>query len=224
MSLVPFRCFDKMGLERSMQMIGGFLGVEQDATTFAVQPKLGWAVRSMQPLEWNLLDVDCLQKTSPLSRQKFTASIATLQQANRYNLELPGDFIGFYKRCDGIEFRDVEGNGWKIRSLNQLEIVDSSISNKWETTSEEWDDAQLKRIDVRDDTDSLWVNCEKYIRFFDGRDGSFAAMRLRRRKLAIYDVRLVQSDGTCSVIFTSFLNFAAFMVESVSAKVSPEAR
>ncbi len=214
MSLVPFRCFDKQGIERSMQMIGGFLGVEQDATTLAVQPKLGWAVRRMQPFEWNLLDVDCLQKTPPLPRQQFTEFITTLQEANRYNVELPGDFIGFYKRCDGVEFCDDAGHSWKIRSINQLAIVDSSISNKWESTKEEWDKSQLKWVNIEDDSESIWVTSEKYIRFFEGRDGSFAAMRLRRRKLAIYDVRLVQADGTCSVIFTSFLNFVAFMVES----------
>ena len=46
MSVVPFLCIDKSGNKRPMQMIGGFVGIEQDENTFAVQPKIGWAIRN----------------------------------------------------------------------------------------------------------------------------------------------------------------------------------
>ena len=51
-SQVPFRCrWQGQDEDAAMEFLGGFLGVTQDASTLALRPKLGWAVRQGSELD-----------------------------------------------------------------------------------------------------------------------------------------------------------------------------
>lgn len=123
LSVVPFRCIDLQGEKRKMEMIGGFVGVEQDATTLAVQPKIGWAVRRLRENSWpSLSDLSVREKQNSVSAGELSTLTEKLMRESRC-MNMPGDFLEFYKQCDGFHVIDKAGETWTIFPLSKVKGV-----------------------------------------------------------------------------------------------------
>jgi hypothetical protein len=83
-----------------MELLGGFVGVTQDATTLALRPKLGWGVRSISELSRLLARISEHAPAPPLDGPHMDQQIRRLS-GDRL-LTLPRDFLSFYKRCNGV--------------------------------------------------------------------------------------------------------------------------
>jgi hypothetical protein len=194
-----------------MEMIGGFVGVEQDETTFAVRPKLGWAVRKMKSSGWEFLDSHSSEKAPPLAGEKLSEVVMKMLRAEGFALDICGDFFGLYKYCNGVIRRSdarIDCLAWNIRPLEQTEFVESRLVNKWICEDEE-----RVHEEPAEGPDLIWVNMDNYLRFFDATDGSYAVLKMARRKGGWYEVRLIQPDGKCSAIFSGLLNFVTYLTE-----------
>lgn len=129
LSVVPFRCVDRNDKPRPMEIIGGFTGVEQDDTTFALQPKIGWAVRNEGSAEWDWLEQTHCNRTRPTSATEFDRLVTELQAQLPHFLSIPNSFFSFYKRCNGMEVESKSVDWWimpmhKLTVHNTTEIVD----------------------------------------------------------------------------------------------------
>ncbi len=91
MSVVPLKCVNlRTGVVQKRQMIGGIVGVEQDPDTYAVQPKIGWAIRKLKDSEWQFLEnAQQLQRRSAVSVSNFSAIASGLLEQTRYCANLP---------------------------------------------------------------------------------------------------------------------------------------
>jgi hypothetical protein len=211
MSVVPFRCFDEQKVERQMEMIGGFVGVEQDETTFAVRPKLGWAVRKMKASGWEFLDSHSSEKAPPLASEKLSEVVMKMLRAEGFALEFCGDFFGLYKYCNGVTRRSderIDWLGWNIRPLEQTEFIEPRLVYKWNC-----EDEGRVHEEPAEGPDLIRVNTDNYLRFFDATDGSYAVLKMARSKGAQYEVLIIQPDGKRSAVFAGLLNFVTYLTE-----------
>ena len=144
-----------------MEFLGGFLGVTQDPSTLALRPKLGWAVRRGSALDRSLARLSGHDPAPPLDAPEFDRCIERLASGN--GCELPGDFLLFYKRCDGVRLVGEGGDAtYRFRDLGSVEIVEG-----------------LRTEQPGDDPDAFgWVG-GPWVRFCDLADGTFLALELR---------------------------------------------
>lgn len=71
-SQVPFRCrWQGDAEDATMEFLGGFVGVTQDAETLALRPKLGWAVRPGSDLDRLFARLSKHKPASPLEGPDF---------------------------------------------------------------------------------------------------------------------------------------------------------
>ena len=160
-SLVPFRCrWSGRDEDDAMEFLGGFLGVMQDPSTLALRPKLGWAVRRGSSLDQSLARLSGHEPAPPLDAPEFDRCIERLASGN--GCELPGDFLLFYKRCDGVRLNGEGGHAdCRFRDLGSVEIVEG-----------------LRTEQPGDDPDTFgWVG-GPWVRFCDLADGTFLALEL----------------------------------------------
>lgn len=122
LSIVPFR-FEGGLQSKEMQLIGGFVGIEQVGETQAIRPKLGWAVRQAGLLDglFASLGADCVVKP-PLDHSEFECELQRLRNNNSFGgMPLPGELSTFYRKCDGIKFSAPMAGSF--RSMTELERV-----------------------------------------------------------------------------------------------------
>jgi hypothetical protein len=108
---------------RTMQLIGGFVGMEQVGDSQAIRPKLGWAVRkgASHDSMFDNLPTDCVV-VPPLSSDGFTFNLQRLDDPSKWGgTPLPGAISTFYRHCNGIRF-GADGVG-KFRPMDRLERV-----------------------------------------------------------------------------------------------------
>lgn len=120
LSQVPFRCgWQGRAEDAAMEFLGGFLGVTQDPATLALRPKLGWAVRPGSGLDALFARLARHKPAPPLDAPAFDRGIEGITPGGRG--ELPGDFLSFYKHCNGVGlFRDA----FRFRPLESVERVE----------------------------------------------------------------------------------------------------
>ena len=193
LSLVPFKlvCEDN---NHPMQFIGGFVGVEQNPDTRALRPKVGWAVRKLS--EFPLTLPEGSSPLPPLEPTTLDDLLFNFASNRRFGgINIPGDLIGFYKQCDGIEFGD-PGAG-KFRSFNAVEIIDLQTYNENSEGEEE---------------DEIGILPPFWMRIFDLPNDCFVAIELNstdRRKFRVS--RVDPNAATVELLaasFTDFLNLA----------------
>lgn len=110
LSRVPFTWRHAATLEeRPMEAIGGLVGVSQDWETFALTPKLGWAVRQA-PLMDRLIH-GLTADSAHLSRPGVRLDPTEKRSAARLRDDLPEDLEAFYHATDGAQlFRRPDGS------------------------------------------------------------------------------------------------------------------
>ncbi|MBP6745589.1 DUF4419 domain-containing protein [bacterium] len=122
LSIVPFS-FEGGLQSKEMQLIGGFVGIEQVGETQAIRPKLGWAVRHAGLLDglFASLSADCIVKP-PLAHTEFENHLQRLRNDSSFGgMPLPGELSTFYRKCDGIKFSAPMAGAF--RSMTELERV-----------------------------------------------------------------------------------------------------
>jgi hypothetical protein len=116
-SQVPFRCrWQGEDEDAAMEFLGGFVGVTQEAETLALRPKLGWAVRQGSDLDRLFARLSKHKPAPPLDAPEFDSHIRATPSR-----EMPGDFLSFYKHCNGVGFF---GDVFRFRPLEQVEQVE----------------------------------------------------------------------------------------------------
>jgi hypothetical protein len=113
LSCVPFLWRNATtGRERLMEAFGGLIGVTQDPTTRALQPKVGWAVRQADKLDVLLRRVSREHRTSPGVRFGEETSF-------------PPDLAGFYHHTNGaVLFPEKDAATCRIVPRGELEGLD----------------------------------------------------------------------------------------------------
>src|SRR5262249_48069475 len=125
----------------------------------------------------------------PLDAPEFDARIAGFQFGFRG--ELPGDFLSFYKKCNGV---GLFGDALRFRPLEAVEQVEGPTGQP----------IPGGPIDV------VVQNAGPWVRFCDLADGSFVALELRhtyKRGWKVAHSRLGESLPNCPVIAWSFQEF-----------------
>jgi hypothetical protein len=192
-SQVPFRCrWQDESEDAAMEFLGGFVGVTQNAKSLALRPMLGWAVRQGSELERLFTRLAKHKPAPPLDAPQFDACIAGLKFEWRF--ELPGDFLCFYKHCNGVSFF---GDAFRFRPLEGVEQVDGLKTQ----TPADYDDGY-----------GSWDRGQ-WVHFCDLPDGSFVAIELYETyKRGWKVVRVVPGAAEFSPIvawsFTDFLEKA----------------
>jgi hypothetical protein len=121
LSRVPFVWRDALtGHERSMEAVGGLVGVTQDAETLGLRPKVGWAVRRAPKMEAML---------SRLAAEHVTAAGAdpSVRDARgwREETDLPEDLALFYHATNGAElFGRGDEAVYRILPMERMEPLD----------------------------------------------------------------------------------------------------
>lgn len=117
----PFKLYCDENVS-AMEFLGGFVGVEQDANTFALRPKIGWAVRyapaARRVFEQLWEESAIVPALEPIA---LDAHFARLIKANTsFGCLLSADFILFYKTCNGINFSGL-GSNCRILGIDEIE-------------------------------------------------------------------------------------------------------
>jgi hypothetical protein len=99
LSRVPFTWRNLVNdRERAMEAVGGLVGVTQDRETFALRPKVGWAVREAEVMDVYL---------SRLGKDHTTFAGTNVQEQDSRGwvrgTGLPADLSKFYHRTNGAE-------------------------------------------------------------------------------------------------------------------------
>ncbi len=205
MSVVPLRCFDKNGQESFLEMIGGFVGIEQNVETYAVQPKIGWAIRHAKPTEWQLLSSKQIRKEASLSSANLSAVAAMLIGSTRYTVALPKEFFEFYKQCDGLSLQDKNGITWTLRPFATVEaiLIDTPEDESFDGIHY---DPNVSRADG-----SIFMGNQRWLKVGDASDGSAVLFNGDRNGRGFADVRVVHASGTTSACFFGLRNFVAHL-------------
>jgi hypothetical protein len=190
-SQVPFRCrWPDQEEDTAMEFLGGFLGVTRDASTLALRPKLGWAVRQGSELDGLFIRLSKHKPASPLDASEFDARIVGF----KFDLlcEVPGDFLSFYKHCDGVTI-EVDREAFRFLPMKAVEFVEGVKTcppADYNGRPGSWDTGP-------------WV------RFCDLADGSFAAIELRHTYKKGWKVARVgpNRDEFSPIVAWSFQDF-----------------
>lgn len=202
MSVVPLTCVDKRtGLARQMEMVGGFVGIEQNPDTCAVQPKIGWAIRKAKDTGWQFLhDAKLIQKRTATTMSNFSSIVWMLQKQTRFRANLPGEFLEFYKQCDGLVVNDRNGIRWNVRPFSKVQAGEPEQFNDYDGIS---------------DYDApIYVNPSRTWHIADASDGSIALLSTDMQRGRLFEVSVINSDGECNVSYLGLRNFVAHLIES----------
>jgi hypothetical protein len=188
-SQVPFRCrWQVQAEDAAMEFLGGFVGVTQEASTLALRPKLGWAVRQGSELDRLFARLSKHKPAPPLDAPEFDARIDGFKFG--WGCELPGDFLSFYKHCNGV---GLSGDAFRFCSLEEVEPVEGITTRQPEDYPDylsDWD-------------------AGPWVRFCDLADGSFVVIELRHTyKKGWKVVRVGPARGEVSpIVAWSFAKF-----------------
>lgn len=95
LSRVPFSLERKTGTSQPMEFLAGMVAVEQDESTLALRPKIGWAVRELTPVE--RIDKQFSRVEPPLSSSQMAYQYQRLAALPRP----PHALKQFYATCNG---------------------------------------------------------------------------------------------------------------------------
>lgn len=187
LSLVPFR-FEGGLQSKEMQLIGGFVGIEQVGEAQAIRPKLGWAVRQAGLLDglFASLGSDCIVKP-PLAHTEFEKALQDLRNNNSFGgMPLPGELSTLYRKCDGIKFSAPMAGAF--RSVTELERV--CLPGEADHYSEEMAVLKQKSAEFGVSLEEIMViekmerggmnvsDNRRWLVFFDWPDGTYLAVDL----------------------------------------------
>lgn len=195
-SQVPFRCrWRGRDEDEAMELLGGFIGVTQDTSTLALRPKLGWAVRNGSDLDRLFARLSRFEPSSPLAGPVFDGYIVGFSEQMR--CELPGDFLSFYKHCNGVSLFQ---EAFRFRPLEEVKLVEGITTPQPEDYN-----TRFGKWDV-----GPWA------RFCDLADGCFVALELQEvYKKGWKVVRVDSASGKASPILTwSFREFLSLALDS----------
>ncbi len=122
MSRVPFTWTNgATGSSRLMEALGGFVGITQDAKTFAVRPKIGWAIREADAYDVLLARVSQDHRTFPGANVSGTNDRGWPKES-----DYPADLSKFYHTTNGAEFLDGSGNvTLRVHPVEAVQPLDS---------------------------------------------------------------------------------------------------
>ncbi|MFA7336889.1 MAG: DUF4419 domain-containing protein [Candidatus Obscuribacterales bacterium] len=187
LSIVPFS-FEGGLQSKEMQLIGGFVGIEQVGEAQAIRPKLGWAVRHAGLLDglFASLGSDCIVKP-PLAHTEFEKALQDLHNNNSFGgMPLPGELSTLYRKCDGIKFSAPMAGAF--RSMTELERV--CLPGETDHYSEEMAVLKQKSAEFGVSLEEIMViekmerggmnvsDNRRWLVFFDWPDGTYLAVDL----------------------------------------------
>ncbi len=166
-ALVPFLLIDKTTeptRSLAMEIVGGFVGVDQDEETLALRPKLGWAVRQAAIAAYFNYDIPPGWTIEPPLGAKEQLPLLDLLHLRSLRGVDANSLTAFYRDCNGLVFSDTaSGVGARIRPLAELvfehePIVDESrIWDRkiWVTIADLADGGQAY-LCIGDDDPAIW--------------------------------------------------------------------
>lgn len=181
---------------KPMQFLAGFFGGEQDSETFALRPKLGFAVRKAPSSESYLSDLpNTVEKLKPKSETEMQEFIFKLlgpwEVQRREHIQIPGGFFTFYKQSDGLIYQSDKNDSWRVRSLDDLEKIPCMHPKPA-------DEIQLdngETFEIFGSESCCWL------RFLDESDGIFLALELGH-KFQVW--RVNEKTHQAEIVFKSF--------------------
>jgi len=188
LSLVPFK-FKEGSRSMNMQLVGGFLGIEQVGENQTIRPKLGWAVRNLGGIDSLLasLSENC-NVAPPLEHAEFEKELQRLDnRASFGGMPLPGELSTFYRKCDGIKYSAPSAGAF--RSIAKCERVclpgeTDCYANEMEVVRQKGLEEGLSLEDYleRERLAEREVRCtdtRQWLVFFDFPDGTYLAVDLQ---------------------------------------------
>jgi hypothetical protein len=120
LSRVPFTLVDQRTTrQRDMEALGGLIGVTQDKQTLALRPKIGWAVRERQGIDFLLLK---LERDGHLMRSSTFDANRRDEYGFPQEETLPADAASFYFKTDGADLFG-RGDAARFRILPRAQVV-----------------------------------------------------------------------------------------------------
>ena len=188
LSLVPFK-FKEGSRSKNMQLIGGFVGIEQVGENRTIRPKLGLAVRNLGGIDSLLasLSANC-NVVPPLEHAEFEKALRRLENNSSFlGMSPPGELTTFYRKCDGIKY-SAPGAG-AFRSIAKCERV--CLPGEIDYYANEMEVARQKGLEEglsleeyleRERLAEREVRCHdtrKWLVFFDFPDSTYLAVDLQ---------------------------------------------
>lgn len=205
MSIVPFTLKNPYtGNCKQMEMIGGFVGVDQDSAS-ALCPKFGWAMREGEPDTWKFLEEKQIKMRKKLSAKSTSSALQKIFEKTRWR-DMPGEFVSFYKRCNGLSVSENNGLKWTLVPLNKIEVDYREVSN-------EVDDVN-KDPKVVKPSGELFIFNQVFLRLGERSDGAAVLLNLNRSAQKNYEVLLVNPDGKGDAVFQGLNSFVAHLAET----------
>lgn len=125
LSCVPFKleCADRV---TEMEVLGGFVGFEQNEETLALRPKLGWAVRKASEGEALFRSPPAgAEVAPPLPGAEMQAEIKRLfPKSGFFGDKVSPEFVQFYSQCDGIVYGG--GRFRPLRLVQETRLIPTS--------------------------------------------------------------------------------------------------
>lgn len=151
LSFVPFQYKDRV-TTKSMEFIGGLVGVEQNRESLALKPRAGWAVRERHSFFGLIEHVLTLGEARP-ARKNF---LDALDSGELFLLgELPADLLALYSRCDGLTLSQ-----WKLTMLPADAWTLLCVKEVHESGSVSYTDIRGLAIGRLDD--GAWIALDDY--------------------------------------------------------------
>jgi hypothetical protein len=184
LSLVPFK-FKEGSRSKNMQLVGGFVGIEQVGENQTIRPKLGWAVRNLGGIDGLLASSsENCNVAPPLEHAEFEKELNRLDNPASFGgMPLPGELSTFYRKCDGIKYSAPQSG--VFRSIAKCERV--CLPGETDYYANEIEALSLKAgLSVEDFLErerlaEREVRCadnRKWLVFFDFPDGTYLAVDL----------------------------------------------
>ncbi len=188
LSLVPFK-FKEGSRSKNMQLVGGFVGVEQVGEDQTIRPKLGWAVRNLGGID-SLLDSlseDC-KVVPPLGYADFEKQLQRLSnRASFGGMPLPGELSTFYRKCDGIKYSAPWAGAFRSIAkcervclpgetdyyANEMEVVRQKALEEGLSVEDYLERERLAEREAR------CADTRQWLVFFDFPDGTYLAVDLQ---------------------------------------------
>jgi hypothetical protein len=189
-SIVPFKFKGDFG-SKNMQLIGGFVGIEQVGENRTIRPKLGLAVRNLAGIDSLLhsLGEDC-NVIPPLEHSEIGKALQRLENNSSFlGMSPPGELTTFYRKCDGIKYSAPRAGAF--RSIAKCERVclpgeTDYYANEMEVIRQKGleEGLSLEEYLERERLAGREVSCtdtRKWLVFFDFPDGTYLAVDLQPR-------------------------------------------
>ena len=131
LSQAPFKWKTDSGKLRSMQVLGGLVGVEHDRQSGTLEPKAGWVVRKASKFRCLLIEVsEKHQPAFPKAERINLFPNAAAELRNDISSYLPPEFDQFYFEFDSAELNFPNLGHIEIFEKDSIESVDWNESEE----------------------------------------------------------------------------------------------